>query len=255
MVKKIVIISSFALLMFFGGVAAAATLYGNYFGNPIVKVYVDGKELTGDAPSFKLDQTGLPYVPMKAVTEALGGKFVWDDANQSAYLYTPQLLANYQSGATYPTTYPTNSTYPTYPPYPNNTQYPAYPSYPGYTPPSYTPQTPVYPVYQQTASVLKLYSNDGRVYLGKLTSNTKDSESIYYGSGVYGSTTSATSIFNDGTIYGSKYSSESVFNPNASYPPIVVRDGAIVGHLTTNTSISDGISPSSLKTILYINNQ
>jgi hypothetical protein len=100
----------------------------------------------------------------------------------------------------------------------------------------------------------KLYSNDGKTYLGKLTTNEYDTDSIYNEYGTYGSKYSTTSIMNDYGTYGSRYSSESAFNDLATDPPIILdKDGKSVGYLTTNTSIKDGISPIGLKQFLADN--
>lgn len=94
---------------------------------------------------------------------------------------------------------------------------------------------------------LYLYSNDGKTYLGKLTSNKYDSESIYNEFGDYGSKFSSKSIFNEFSDYGSSVSDKSAFNKFASKPPMIISGGKIVGYLTTNSSIDGAISPVGLK--------
>jgi hypothetical protein len=89
----------------------------------------------------------------------------------------------------------------------------------------------------------ELYSNDGKTYLGKLTTNEFDAESIFNEYGTYGSPYSSKSIWNEYGKYGSKYSNESAFNEYATKPPIIVFDGEIIGYLTTNAYINSGISP------------
>jgi hypothetical protein len=54
----------------------------------------------------------------------------------------------------------------------------------------------------------KLYSRDGQ-YLGKVSNNKFDSESISNPYGKYGSKYSSTSINNDYSKYGSDYSTQS----------------------------------------------
>lgn len=92
----------------------------------------------------------------------------------------------------------------------------------------------------------ELYSNDLKTYLGKLTSNEYDSESIFNEYGDYGSKYSSTSIWNEYSDYGSKYSNESAFNKYATEPPVIVLKGKIIGYLTLNTSYSNAISPAGL---------
>lgn len=87
-----------------------------------------------------------------------------------------------------------------------------------------------------------LYSDEPKpVYLGKLTTNSYDSESVYNTYGNYGSKYSQTSIFNTYSNYGSDYSMYSAFNPYASNPPIIYDSNFnIVGKLTANTYLANG---------------
>lgn len=63
----------------------------------------------------------------------------------------------------------------------------------------------------------KLYGNDGQ-YLGKVSNNKYDSESISNPYGKYGSKYSSTSINNQYSNYGSKYSTENkTYNQVNSY--------------------------------------
>lgn len=88
-----------------------------------------------------------------------------------------------------------------------------------------------------------LYSNDGSTFLGKLTSNKYNAESVCNTYGTFGSKYSATSIWNQYGTYGSKYSTESAFNQLTITPPIIVSNGKIIGYLTVNTMIQNAISP------------
>lgn len=90
---------------------------------------------------------------------------------------------------------------------------------------------------------LYLYSNDGKTYLGKLTLNEYDSDSIWNKYGTYGSEYSTNSIWNKYGTYGSKYSSYSAFNPYATTPPIIVSNsGKIIGYLSANKYLTDAYS-------------
>lgn len=101
-----------------------------------------------------------------------------------------------------------------------------------------------------------LYSNDGKEYLGKLVTNKYDSDSIWYSYGDYGSKYSDTSIWYTYGDYGSKYSDTSAFNDYANKPPKIVNDdGELVGYLTTNKFISNGITIEELTQILKKYNQ
>lgn len=86
-----------------------------------------------------------------------------------------------------------------------------------------------------------LYSNDGKIYLGKVTTNRYDSESIWNEYGTYGNKYSSNSIWNEYGTYGSKYSNQSAFNKYASEPPqIVDKDGYFVCYLTENKYLDGG---------------
>ena len=101
-----------------------------------------------------------------------------------------------------------------------------------------------------TIAKLYLVAEDG-TYLGKLTTNKFDSDSIFNEYGTYGSKYSSKSIWNEYGTYGSKYSSQSAFNDYTFTPPyIVTSDGTIYGRLTTNKFISGAISPYSIYAIL-----
>ena len=92
-----------------------------------------------------------------------------------------------------------------------------------------------------------LLANDGQ-YLGKLSLNVYDSESISNPYGSYGSVYSSTSIFNPYSSYGSPYSSLSPFNQYTSTPPSVYLRGRFFGYLTKNFyKGSNIIDPDNLK--------
>lgn len=93
-----------------------------------------------------------------------------------------------------------------------------------------------------------LYSDETkRVFIGKLTTNKYDSESIYNEYGLYGSKYSTTSIWNEYGTYGSKYSLYSAFNQYTIHPPLIIdSDGVIVGRLTVNRFITGAVNPNDL---------
>jgi len=67
-----------------------------------------------------------------------------------------------------------------------------------------------------------LYSNDQKTYLGKITIDKYDSESIWNEYGTYGSEYRTNSIMNKYGTYGSEYSSYSAMNTYASKPPVII---------------------------------
>jgi hypothetical protein len=83
-----------------------------------------------------------------------------------------------------------------------------------------------------------LAASDG-TFLGKLTSNRFDADSIANQFGVYGSKFSSDSIFNQFGPYGSKFSPTSPWNEFASDPPKIYLNNQPVGVLTKNRFVQD----------------
>ena len=74
-----------------------------------------------------------------------------------------------------------------------------------------------------------------QTYLGCLSCNEYESDSIANQYGTYGSKYSADSLLNPYGNFGSKYSSYGACNPYASDPPVVVdSQGNFYGRLTVN---------------------
>lgn len=90
-----------------------------------------------------------------------------------------------------------------------------------------------------------IFSQDGK-FLGKITSNRFDQDSIGNPYGSYGSQYSTSSIFNKFGPYGSESSSTSPFNQFASTPPVVVLNGRAVWYLTISTTKTPRIQPTQL---------
>jgi len=66
--------------------AYAAGIYGEYEGFPIVRVTVDGQEVSGDVPAINF--YGRTLVPVRFVSEALGAEVDWDQATETALITT-----------------------------------------------------------------------------------------------------------------------------------------------------------------------
>ncbi len=93
----------------------------------------------------------------------------------------------------------------------------------------------------------KIFSQDDEnTYLGKIAGEF-DSESIFNEFGTYGSEFNSASIWNEYGKFGNEYDFYSPFNDTSSEPPKIVKNGNIIGYLTTNQSINGGISPDQLK--------
>lgn len=98
-----------------------------------------------------------------------------------------------------------------------------------------------------------IVANDGQ-YLGKLSLNVYDTESILNVYGLYGSQYSMVSIKNPYSIYGSPYSSLSPYNPYSSTPPVIYLRGARFGYLTLNPFMFEGVNPHQIESWMRINN-
>lgn len=101
-----------------------------------------------------------------------------------------------------------------------------------------------------------LYSNDGKVYLGKLTpSSIRDEDSVWNEYGDYGSKYHD-NIWNTRSEYGSERSDTSAFNESATHPPKIVDNyGNLIGYLTINPDIEKGITLEKLTQYLKGNQQ
>lgn len=98
---------------------------------------------------------------------------------------------------------------------------------------------------------ITLYGQDKeKTYLGKITSNIYDSDSIFNTYGTYGSKFSDKSIYNEFGTFGSKFSIYSPFNKFAANPPIVYLGNEVLGYLTINETIADAITPINLLEII-----
>jgi len=90
----------------------------------------------------------------------------------------------------------------------------------------------------------KIIAEDG-TYLGTL-GDSYESDSIYNEYSDHGSTYDSDSIWNEYSDYGNDYSSQSPFNDYASDPPVLLKDGEVVGKLTTDPYEYEGVDPRSL---------
>lgn len=78
-----------------------------------------------------------------------------------------------------------------------------------------------------------IVANDGQ-FLGKLTFNKFDSESILNSFSEYGNRFSSKSIYNRFGNYGNKFSSLSPYNKLTNTPPKIYLRGSFWGYLTKN---------------------
>jgi hypothetical protein len=99
-----------------------------------------------------------------------------------------------------------------------------------------------------------IIASDG-VFLGKISRNPFDAESVSNQFGIYGSKYSAKSIFNQYGLYGSQFSAMSPYNQFTSTPPKIMKGGTLLGHLTVNKFIMNRIDPEELAAWLNVNTQ
>jgi hypothetical protein len=88
----------------------------------------------------------------------------------------------------------------------------------------------------------RLIGDDGR-FLGKITTNPYDTDSIGNEYGEYGNKFNINSIFNEFGTYGGKYSALSPFNRYTNTPPKIVLGTKVIGFLSVNSSISNRLDP------------
>lgn len=91
----------------------------------------------------------------------------------------------------------------------------------------------------------EILSKDGQ-FLGIVSSNKYNAQSILNKYGQHGSAYSAVSIFNKYGTYGSKYSGKSAFNKYAVSPPMIFINKKFIAYLTTNQNKHPRINPYSL---------
>lgn len=91
----------------------------------------------------------------------------------------------------------------------------------------------------------KIIAEDG-TYLGKIEDNY-DSDSIYNEYSEYGNSYNSDSIWNEYSEYGNEYSSKSALNDNAGEPPVLLKDGEVIGKLTTKEYVYDGYDVNEIK--------
>lgn len=85
-------------------------------------------------------------------------------------------------------------------------------------------------------------------HLGTIT-NAYDSDSVFNEYGIYGNKYASDAIWNSYGTFGNPYSTYSPFNAFTTTPPMIIKDGEIIGYLTTNKAIRGGLYPAVLKSM------
>jgi hypothetical protein len=95
----------------------------------------------------------------------------------------------------------------------------------------------------------KLIAQDEEyTFLGNFE-NAYSSNSIFNNFGNHGSEYSSKSIWNKYGTFGSEYSVYSPFNSYSSKPPLIIKNGKVIGYLTTNKYMKGALNPNLLKAI------
>lgn len=88
----------------------------------------------------------------------------------------------------------------------------------------------------------KIYAQDSnKTFLGSIHHRSHP-DSIFDTNNQFGNKNSITSIWNSTSIYGNSLSEYSAFNPSASSPPVMIKNGVIIGHISRNLSNLNSIS-------------
>lgn len=302
----LIVVVSFMIM----GVVSAASLWGNYKGNQIIRLTVDGVPVkVSDAPAVSMD--GRTMIPIYLLQQA-GIQYTWDQKKQTVnispqiqevssefkisdisrdmkklniefveyvsdgkgfnsitfhYDFSFDILFNENNGVNLDTIFQTglktdatlikvidkdgnsmavtdNSLRDFYDGKLTGEQFISEAKLEGnYFTNNNSTSSVVTPI---PSSYPELYSNDGKTFLGKLTTNKYDSDSVFNEYGTYGNKYQSKSIWNEYGDYGSNYSNTSAFNKYATKPPIIILDSKVIGYLTVNTTLANGISPNGL---------
>ncbi len=87
----------------------------------------------------------------------------------------------------------------------------------------------------------KIIAEDG-TFLGTLD-DSYSTDSIFNEYSDHGTDYSSDSIWNEYSDWGNDYSSISPFNEYATYPPILIKEGEVVGKLTVKSYEIDAVNP------------
>src|SRR5437667_5080699 len=96
---------------------------------------------------------------------------------------------------------------------------------------------------ETTKTGLSYLMDQDNQYLGKITANIYDINSILNQYGPYGSKYINISIFNDYSQYGSVYGAYSINNSYCSVPPKLIINRRFITHISNNVYVSPKITP------------
>ena len=72
-------------------------------------------------------------------------------------------------------------------------------------------------------------------------------DSVFNSNGTFGSQFRLNSVWNAHGQFGSRFSMYSAMNPNATKPPQIIKNGRVIGHLSTNRNIRGAVNPHVLR--------
>ena len=220
--KKKILVTALVICLILSNITLAAANSGVW---NTIDVLVNGITVMVNGQTIEAENllyNGTTYVPIRAVSEALGANVIYVGDSKTAII----TLNNKNTDSNASANANTNASVDT------ETSLPA----------------DVFP--------LHLYSYDSKEYLGKLVTDKYDSDSIWNEYGTYGSKYQTNSIWNEYGDYGGKYSNTSAFNEYATEPPKVIDNkGNFVGYLTTNEYMDSGYAIEIYMMLLRDNNQ
>ena len=88
--------------------------------------------------------------------------------------------------------------------------------------------------------------DDNHTYLGEIDDEFSY-DSIFNDYGTYGSEYSSDSIWNDYGQFGGEYSLYSPLNRYSTTPPLILKNGRVIGRLTINKYVAGAVDPNWLK--------
>lgn len=98
---------------------------------------------------------------------------------------------------------------------------------------------------QLSGSIIIGQDNDSTA-LGQVSSRFR-TDSIFNSNGRHGGRFSRVSVWNTNSPFGSRFSAYSAMNPNALKPPLIVKNGRVIGHLSVNSRLRGAVNPYTLK--------
>lgn len=93
--KRKILLATILGSFFFSGIAFSEVMHGSFKGFPIVKLFIDGKEVNNEVPAIVVD--GNTLVPLRVISEALGKEISWDRDSQSVFVGKKPSDSNAQS--------------------------------------------------------------------------------------------------------------------------------------------------------------